>query len=178
MWSFLKAAHFIATARAIIAGVIAAFAFTIAMPNQAAAVEYVKVCSLYGAFFLYEPGSDVCVNTSQIQANQFAIARLNTLSSTGTAMAASLVAPWLPTGTNYAISNHWANFNGQNGIGVSGLMRLSGNLVFSAGFAMGLDNGSLRSTSYRQQTEFTVAVPEQSWSDLRGLTRAGFMYAW
>jgi hypothetical protein len=184
MQSSNKATHLIAShlvlarrsARAVVAGIIAALALMIARPSHA--VEYVKVCSLYGAGFFYIPGTDTCVQTNQIQANEFAIARLNTLSSTGTAMAASLVAPWLPTGTNYAISNHWANFNGQNGIGVSGLMRLSGNLIFSAGFAMGLDNGSLRTVTTRTQTEFGTAVPEQSWSDVRGLSRAGFMYAW
>ncbi|HLH98909.1 MAG TPA: porin [Xanthobacteraceae bacterium] len=165
------------SARVILAGMVAALAVMSATPSHAQ-VQYVKVCSLYGANFFYLPGTDTCTNGSQIIGNQFAIARLNTLSSTGTAMAASLVAPWLPTGTNYAISNHWANFNGQNGIGVSGLMRLSGNLVFSAGFAMGLDNGSLTSLTNRTQTEFGTSVPQQSWSDLRGLSRAGFMYAW
>jgi Porin subfamily len=186
MWSSRKAAHRIAARlvlahrpRAILAGIVAAFALTIAAPNQAAAqVQYVRICSLYGAGFFYIPGTDTCTNANQIIGNQFGIARLNTLSSTGTAMAASLVAPWLPTGTNYAISNHWANFNGQNGVGVSGLMRLSGNLVFSAGFAAGLDTGSLTALTNRTQTEFGTSVQSQSWSDVRGLTRAGFMYAW
>jgi hypothetical protein len=170
MWSSIRAA------RATIAVTIAAFALVSAAPSHA--VEYVKICSLYGADFFYIPGTDTCVNSNQIAGNQFAIARLNTLSSTGTAMAASLVAPWLPTGTNYAISTHWANFNGQNGVGVSGLMRLSGNLVFSAGFAAGLDYGSLTSLTNRTQTEFGTSVQSQTWSDVRGLSRAGFMFAW
>jgi hypothetical protein len=110
--------------------------------------------------------------------NQFAIAKANTFSATGTAMAASLVAPWLPTGTNYAVSSHWAGFDGQNALGVSGLMRISGNLVFSAGFVAGLDQGSLTSLSNRTQTQFGTSVPSQSWSDVRGLSRVGFMYAW
>ena len=58
-------------------------------------------------------------------------------------MAASLVAPWLPSGTNYAVSNHWAGFDGQHALGFSGLMRISGNFVFSGGFAAGLDRGKL-----------------------------------
>jgi hypothetical protein len=93
-------------------------------------------------------------------------------------MAASLVAPWLPGGTNYAISSHWATFEGQHAAGFSGLMRVSGNLVFSAGFAAGLDNGSLLTLSNRTQTAYGTSVPQQSWSDVRGLGRAGFMYAW
>ena len=163
--------------RAILAA-IAMFAAPIATPCRAQAVQYVKVCSLYGADFFYIPGTDTCTNASQIVTNQYAIARLNTLSATGTAMAASLVAPWLPTGTNYAISNHWAAFDGQNAAGFSGLMRISGNLVLSAGFAVGLDHGSLASLSNRTQTEFGTSYPSQSWSDIRGLGRAGFMYAW
>jgi hypothetical protein len=109
----------------------------------------VKVCSLYGAGFSYIPGTDTCVQNRQIVDNQFAIARLNTRAATGTAMAASLVAPWLPSGTNFAVSNHWAGFDGQHAFGMSGLMRISGNFVFSGGFAAGLDRGKL-STSGRR----------------------------
>ena len=57
-------------------------------------------------------------------------------------------------------------------------MRISGNLVFSAGFAVGLDNGRLLSLSNRTQTEFGTSVPAQTWSDVRSVGRAGFMYAW
>jgi hypothetical protein len=181
MWTTIKAAHLVIarrTARSIVSAVIAMFAAMIATPSRAAPVEYVRVCSLYGAGFFYIPGTDTCTNARQIVDNQFGIARANTLSATGTAMAASLVAPWLPTGTNYAVSNHWAGFDGQNAVGFSGLMRLSGNFVLSAGFAVGLDRGRLVSLSDRTQTEFGTSMPAQSWSDIRGLSRAGFMYAW
>jgi hypothetical protein len=174
MWTFSKAA------RLALAATIAGFVTTTVATSQAQAqaVEYVKVCSLYGAGFLYIPGTDTCTNANQIVNNEFTTARLNTLSATGTAMAASLVAPWLPSGTNYAISSHWAGFDGENALGTSGLMRISGNFVFSAGFAVGLDRGSLTSLNDRTQTAFGTSVPQQSWSDLRGLSRVGFMYAW
>jgi hypothetical protein len=176
-----KAVHLVIApraARSIASAVIAMFAAMVATPSHAAPVEYVRICSLYGAGFFYIPGTDTCTNANQIVDNQFGIARANTLSATGTAMAASLVAPWLPTGTNYAVSTHWATFDGQNAAGFSGLMRLSGNFVLSAGFAAGLDRGRLLSLSDRTQTEFGTSVPAQSWSDVRGLGRAGFMYAW
>src|SRR5262245_23618153 len=131
---------------------------TMVTPSHAAPVEYVKVCSLYGAGFFYTPGTDICTNAYQIAQNQFDIARAQTRSATGTAMAASLVAPWLPTGTNYAISNHWAGFDGQHAFGSSGLMRISGNFVFSAGVAVGLDRGKLLTLSNRTQTEFGTSV--------------------
>lgn len=166
------AAHIVAAAATI--GLTA----LIAGPSQAAPVEYVKVCSLYGAGFFYIPGTDTCTNANQIMTNQFDLARAQTRASTGTAMAASLVAPWLPTGTNYAVSTHWATYDGQHAAGFSGLMRISGNFVFSGGFSLGLDKGSLSSNSARTQTEFGTATPAQSWSDVRGLGRAGFMYAW
>ena len=148
------------------------------LPVKAKPVEYVRICSLYGAGFFYIPGTDTCTNANQIATNQFDLARAQTRASTGTAMAASLVAPWLPTGTNYAVSTHWATYDGQHAAGFSGLMRVSGNFVFSGGFSLGLDKGSLTSLTNRTQTEFGTAIPAQSWSDVRGLGRAGFMYAW
>ncbi|WP_291614668.1 porin [Bradyrhizobium sp.] len=162
----------------ILAAAVAGLAAMSATPGNAAPVEYVKICSLYGAGFFYIPGTDTCVNANQILQNEYDIARARTRSATGTAMSASLVAPWLPTGTNYAISNHWAGFDGRHAFGSSGLVRISGNLVFSAGFAVGLDQGRLSTLTNRTATEFGVAVPAQSWSDVRSLGRAGFMYAW
>jgi hypothetical protein len=172
MWTSTKAKRsIIATATALLAG----FAAT---PSHAQAVEYVRVCSLYGAGFFYIPGTDTCVQARQIVDNQFQIARLNTRAATGTAMAASLVAPWLPSGTNYAISNHWAGFDGQHAFGFSGLMRISGNFVFSGGFAAGLDRGKLSTFNERTQTQYGTSTPQESWSEIRMLSRAGFMYAW
>jgi len=171
MWTSTKAT------RSIIAAATALLVGFSATPSQAQ-VEYVRLCTLYGAAFFYIPGTDTCVNARQMVDNQFAIARANTRAATGTAMAASLVAPWLPSGTNYAMSNHWAGFDGQHALGVSGLMRISGNFVFSAGFAAGLDRGKLNTFTERTQTEFGTSTPAESWSEIRMLSRAGFMYAW
>jgi hypothetical protein len=173
MWTSIKAA------RAILAAATVLLAGLAASPSQAQGpVEYVRVCTLYGAGFFYIPGTDTCVQARQIVDNQFAIARLNTRAATGTAMAASLVAPWLPSGTNYAVSNHWAGFDGQHALGFSGLMRISGNFVFSGGFAAGLDRGKLNTFSERTQTAQGTSTPAESWSEIRMLSRAGFMYAW
>lgn len=179
MWTFIKAAHLVVAGRvrAIGAVAVAALGLMIATPSHAA-VEYVKICTLYGAGFFYIPGTDTCVNAQQILEDQFAIARAVTRAATGTAMAASLVNPWLPDGTNYAISGHWAVFDGQHAVGLAGLIRLQGNLAFSAGVAFGLDRGSLLSVTNRTQTEFGTSVPEQSWSDVRVLGRVGLQYSW
>jgi Porin subfamily len=177
MWTFINRAHLaVRRARAIVAVAIAALAL-MSTPS-AAAVQDVKICSLYGAFFFYMPGTDTCVNANQTVADQFAIARAQTLASTGTAMAAALVNPFLPDGTNYAISGHWAVFNGQHAVGLVGMIRLKGNLAFSAGMAFGLDRGQLISLTNRTQTEFGTSFPEQAWSDVRALGRVGLQYSW
>ncbi len=179
MWTFIKAARLVVAGRvrAIGAVAVAALGLMTATPSHAA-VEYVKICTLYGAGFFYIPGTDTCVNANQTLADQFAIARAVTRASTGTAMAASLVNPWLPDGTNYAISGHWATFDGQHAVGLAGLIRLRGNLAFSAGVAFGLDRGQLLSVTNRTQTDFGTSVPEQSWSDVRVLGRVGLQYSW
>src|SRR5512138_3921354 len=117
---------------------IAVLTLITSVPSRAA-VEYMKICSLYGAGFFYIPGTDTCVNANQTVTDQFALARGLTRAATGSAMAAALVNPWLPKGTNYAISTHWAVFDGQHAAGFAGLIRLHGNLALSAGVAFGLD---------------------------------------
>ena len=128
MWTLIK------TARAIIVAATALFAGLAPTPSHAQPIEFVQICTLYGAGFFYIPGTDTCVQANQIVENQYAIARLNTRAATGTAMAASLVAPWLPTGTNFAVSNHWAGFDGQHAVGMSGLMRISATSCFRRKF--------------------------------------------
>ena len=112
MWTYIEAARVVLgrSFRAILA--VGAFAMMTPTPGDAAPVEYVRVCSLYGAGFFYIPGTDTCQDANQIVANQFAVARLENLAATGTAMTAALVNPFLPDNTNYAISTHWAIFDG------------------------------------------------------------------
>ena len=177
MWKFITSGRIVLRPR--LRALLAALALTlfVSVPGHAA-VEYVKVCSLYGAGFFYIPGTDTCVNANQVLQNQFAIAREQTRAATGSAMATALVNPWLPKGTNYAISTHWAVFDGQHAVGVAGLVRLYGNLALSAGVAVGLDQGRLATTIARTATEFGVAVPAQSWSEIRVLGRVGLQYSW
>jgi len=177
MWTLIKATHLVVARRARAIVAVAAFTLMTASPSHAA-VEFMRVCSLYGASFFFIPGTDTCTNAGQIVEDQFAVARALTRAATGTAMAASLVNPFLPDGTNYAISTHWAVFDGQHSVGFAGLIRLWGNLALSAGVAVGLDRGRLLSLSDRTQTEFGTSVPAQSWSDVRVLGRVGLQYSW
>ncbi|MGY4487311.1 hypothetical protein ACVWWR_006502 [Bradyrhizobium sp. LM3.2] len=178
MWKQMKAAR-CAFGRHLRA-ILAAAALVLAIPTLGhAAVEYEKVCSIYGAGFFYIPGTDTCTNAQQAVQSQFDLARQITRAATGTAMATSLVNPFLPAGTNnYAISTHWAVFDGQHAAGVVGMIRIQGNLSLTMGIAFGLDRGSLTSTSNRTATESGVALPAQSWSDVRTLGRVGLQYSW
>ena len=177
MWKFITLGPQVLQRRLRAALAAAALTLLTSAPSHAA-VEYVKICSLYGAGFFYIPGTDTCMNANQILADQFALARQLTRAATGSAMATSLVNPWLPAGTNYAISTHWATFDGQHAIGAVGMVRLYGNLALSAGVAVGLDQGRLSTVSTRTVTEYGVAIPAQSWSDIRVLGRIGLQYSW
>lgn len=177
MWKLITAARcvFGRSLRAMLATAV----LVLALPTPGhAVVEYERVCSIYGAGFFYIPGTETCVNAQQTVQSQFDIARQITRAATGTAMAASLVNPFLPDGTNYAISTHWAVFDGQHAAGAVGMIRIQGNLSLTMGIAFGLDRGSLTSTSARTATEFGVALPAQSWSDIRALGRVGLQYSW
>src|SRR5690349_17570839 len=158
MWKFITSGPQVLPRRW--RAVLAAAALTLltSAPSHAA-VEYVRICSIYGAGFFYIPGTDTCMNANQILAGQFAIARELTRASTGAAMATSLVNPWLPDGTNYAVSTHWAVFDGQHAAGVVGMVRLYRNISLSAGVALGLDQGRLSTNISRTVTEFGVSIP-------------------
>jgi hypothetical protein len=67
--------------RKILAGVALLLLGMLARSPDAAAVEYVKVCSLYGAGFYYIPGTDQCYNpiTGDVR-QQTAYGTLRTLS--------------------------------------------------------------------------------------------------
>jgi hypothetical protein len=177
MWKFITSGPPALRRRLRAALAVAALTLLTSAPSHAA-VEYVKIRSLYGAGFFYIPGTDTCMNANQILTDQFALARQLSRAATGAAMATSLVNPWLPDGTNYAISTHWAVFDGQHAVGAAGLVRIYGNLALSAGVAVGLDQGRLGTTSVRTATEFGVAIPAQSWSDIRVLGRIGLQYSW
>jgi hypothetical protein len=177
MWKQINAARYVLGCS--LHAILATAVLVLAIPTPGhAAVEYERICSLYGANFFYIPGTDTCVNAAQTVQSQFDLARQMTRASTGTAMAASLVNPFLPDGTNYAISTHWAVFDGQHAAGFVGMIRVYGNLSLTMGLALGLDRGNLTSLSNRTVTDFGVSIPAQSWSDIRALGRVGLQYSW
>ncbi|MGH7814904.1 MAG: porin [Candidatus Binataceae bacterium] len=58
-----RSERFSAAARYLVAvAAIATAAAVMLRPSTANAVEYLKVCTLYGAYFYYEPGTDICLD--------------------------------------------------------------------------------------------------------------------
>ena len=45
------------------------------LPVKAKAVEYVKICSLYGAGFFYIPGTDTCIKIGGYVARRYHVQR-------------------------------------------------------------------------------------------------------
>jgi hypothetical protein len=182
MWTLIKSLRAGAISAAfrssIAAGLVACAVPSFLTSPAQAAVEYVRICDVYGATFFYIPGTDTCVSASQIVDAQFAVARAATRAATGAAMAASLVNPFLPDGTNFAVSMHWAGYDGQHAVGATGMMRIFGNLSFTLGLAAGLDRGRLSTFNERTQTENGTSYPQESWSQIRLMGRAGLTFAW
>jgi hypothetical protein len=117
-------------------------------------VEYVRVCDADGAGYFFIPGTDTCVNANNIVTTQSAVGSNTATAYQGVAISSALVAPFMPSNSNFAVSGNWANFAGKDGFGVSGLARISNsNFFLSAGFGASSSGGPT-------------------------VQRAGFMFAW
>jgi hypothetical protein len=123
-------------------------------PARAAPVQFVKVCSQDGPGCFFIPGTDNCVDADQINNTQAALAAFSTTAFQGVAISTAIVAPYMPSNSNYAISVHWGGFEGASAVGFGGLMRVgNSNFFLSGGYGTGVTSG-----------------PSGQ--------RAGFMFAW
>lgn len=139
------------------AGVIAAGGAQAAdLPVKAKAIEYVKICSLYGAGFYYIPGTDTCiklggyvrgevgVNTNSlynVQTNGVAAAH-NRLSNYYTSRGRGDLNVDTRTATEYGVVRTYADvvftwtaggYNGTGASGVNGATTYSGNATGTSG---------------------------------------------
>jgi hypothetical protein len=150
-------------ALAIFALVVAVCQAGTTIRAQAAPVEFLQICGETSSFII--PGTNTCVDANQIVANQIGAARQASTAFTGVAMSEALVEPFVPDHANFAVSIHEASFENKFAVGLSGLLRLQGNLMLSAGIAVGRDAGSVVSgettpsttgqQSYRRGTSST-----------------------
>ena len=132
----------------------AAWQFAGVIPVQAAPIEFVRICSNFGLGYFFIPGTDICQNANQISANQAALSAFSAKAFQGVAISTAIVAPFVPTNANYAISVHWAGFDGSNAIGLGALARFGNtNFFLSGGVGTGVTGGP-------------------------SAERAGFMFAW
>lgn len=142
------------TLAALALAVAAAGTFSPGRDAAASPVEYVRICQAYGIGYFFIPGTDVCQDANAIGQTQNALSSQTTSAYRGVAISSSIVAPFMPSTANYAVSAHWATFSGQNALGLGGLARVSNtNFFLSGGVGAATSGGS-------------------------PVGRAGFMYAW
>lgn len=115
---------------------------------DASPVEYVKICTVYGAMYFYIPGTDTCVNanTGQTKKNTES-GVVNGVTQTeqdaldaleGAAIGMALPGTIVDPGKHFGVSAHLGTFEGQNALGVGGAFRLNDNVTFDGGVGVGL----------------------------------------
>jgi hypothetical protein len=62
------------------------------LPVKAKAVEYVRICSLYGAGFFYIPGTDTCIKLGGYRARRHHVQRRRLRQPRGRAISARAIA--------------------------------------------------------------------------------------
>jgi hypothetical protein len=92
-------------------------------------------------------------------------------------MSEALVEPFVPDQANFAVSIHEASFENKFAVGLSGLLRLQGNLMLSAGIAVGRDAGSVVSGETTPSTTGQQSLV-QTWDQFYVLGRMGLTYSW
>ena len=92
-----------------------------------AAVDYVKICSINGAGYFYDPGTDTCIKADD-----------GTRAKEGVAVNMAMPGTIVDAGKTFGASVHMGTFDGDNAIGVGGAFRAGGSLTFDAGVGVGL----------------------------------------
>ena len=103
----------------------------------AAPVEYVRVCSAYGANYYYSPGTDTCINANTGETRRLTedgvVAGKTALASKvddidkrvqrafeGASVASALTSPDLVEGEHFGVRVNWGNAGQSNAIGITG----------------------------------------------------------
>jgi hypothetical protein len=142
---------------------------------RAAPVQFLQICGESSSFII--PGTNTCVDANQIVANQIGTARQASTAFTGIAMSEALVAPFVPDHANFAVSIHEASFENKFAVGLSGLLRLQGNLMLSVGIAVGRDSGSVVTGETTPSPTGQQSLV-QTWDQFYALGRMGLTYSW
>ncbi|TIT79641.1 MAG: hypothetical protein E5W57_06185 [Mesorhizobium sp.] len=138
--------------RYFLAPAILGAATLLAVPSEAA-VEYVRICSAYGANYYYSPGTDTCINAdtgvtnrkvddgnggfttvtgkTALAAHVDDIDNRITRAFENASISAALAAPDLVQGEHFGLRVNWGNAGDANAFGITGAA------VLSEGFAHG-----------------------------------------
>ncbi len=124
-----------------------------------AAVEYVKVCSLYGPKYYYSPGTDTCINSDTgvtktvtedgVVTSKTALAKSVdeidqrvSRAFEAASVGAALTSPDLVAGEHFGLRINWGNAGVSNAVGLTGaavlgegLFATGGRLTGTAGIA-------------------------------------------
>lgn len=112
------------------------------------AVEYVKICTLYGAGWFYQPGSDVCINadsgeTRQVTDTGVVKGEIDMLKAArsakeGVALGIAMQNATVDAGKSFGASVNWGVYEGEAAIAASGAVRLDGGFTLNGTLGLGL----------------------------------------
>lgn len=130
---------------------LAAMAAVAVTTHEAKAVDYVKVCDLYGAGFFYIPGTQICYNAvtgeTRWETSKGAQRSLNRvdLAYQGTAVAMAMPTPVIEYGKTFAIAGNFGQYSSTKAFGLAGAFEVSPGLSFNGGISVGADQQTVGS---------------------------------
>ncbi len=117
-----------------------------------AAIEYVRVCSVFGTGWFYIPGTETCYNpdTGETKRNT----EFGTISgesemleqvrdaNEGVALSLSLPTATVDPGKTFGASVNFGTFNGESAVGLGGAIQALDGLTFTGAVGFGLNRGT------------------------------------
>jgi hypothetical protein len=129
--------------------VIAAGATLFCSAVFASPVEYVRVCSSFGAGFEFVPGTDTCVNvlTGETRRNTdhgvvSGTADFVKDASEGTALGMALEGAVIDPGKTHGVAVNVGTFNGETAFGLGAAMQVGNGISVSGAYGIGAHRGA------------------------------------
>lgn len=135
----------------ILLAVAASAAIFCSTPTYAA-VEYVRVCPLYGAGWFYIPGTETCYNANTGETKkQSPDGTVNGESkmleqvrdaNEGVALSLALPTATVDEGKTFGAAVNFGTFNGESAVGIGGAIEALDGLTFTGAVGVGLNRGT------------------------------------
>lgn len=146
--------------RILLASAMALVAVAATEPALAQAVEYVKVCSIFGLEYFYDPGTDTCINANSgetkkntsegvVEGNtelrQMVLdnAAQQQRAIEGVALGLALPNATVDPGHTFGAALNVGTFGGASAIGFAGAFRANENVTFNGAVGLGLTGGTM-----------------------------------